>query len=459
MKRTQRPTTTFQKLSRRRQPDDRGLTLVELLMVITILGILAGIALFSARNLRGEATASATATDSDVIRAAQEAYCYKTGDYAARLRDMTIPPNDVLADDDTYNTSVAYTPDNFDFGTDDAENSVFKGYRAGGAGALGDGPVECGSYEVGAREPNLGGTGAQVLTDDAVAGAVGFLSQSFRDRFGPIGFPTGGPTTLANRSLAPQTNDWLWISSTDLTNPPNPIVDATRREYATGRLVLMACKSGGLSLPVTEACRAPGIGAVVQTPTDIDDLNHFSGGDEPHMDDLAARLGAAPADCGNTPILALQSAGTTFGNAARVLLETNGVTPAEVTALEAAGCIVNDPDMKTARTLMRAGGTINGNEVVLPAKYALLSKEASTDPTGIDTNWAVDVTGEPLTSPIPPISMFAALLDRPVPPADPSHRAQALRFLNYLLSPLGQATLQTYGFGPPTAAITPVPEA
>ncbi|MGQ0463964.1 MAG: prepilin-type N-terminal cleavage/methylation domain-containing protein [Sporichthyaceae bacterium] len=461
MKRTLPPTTVLQRLSRRRQPDDRGLTLIELLMVITILGILAGIALFSARSFRGEATANANATDAEVLQTAQNAYCAQTGEYADRTRDLLTAPNDVLAEEGAYNATVVYTPDAFDFttvATDTDPPSRYRGYREGGAGLAAAGPTGCGNrdFAVGPLEATFPGNNAQILTDDLLTGPVGFLSDSFRRTFGPIGFPTGLPGELALRATAPQTNDWAWISSTELSDAQ--IVSATRRQIGSGRLVLMACKSGGLSLPTTEPCRAP-------APLGVD---HFGSattpGIEPTMANLVTLLQGRTTTCGLNPILVLQPEGTLFGNAARALLQANGLTTM-VASLEALGCVVNQPDLLAARTQLRTGGSLPGSTTVLsPAKYALLSKAASTDPTAEDSNWNRDVTASVAgtLTPIPPILFYGGVLNRLVT-SDPTGRAQATRFLNYLLSPLGQATLATYGYGPIVPGIVgqtygPIPE-
>jgi prepilin-type N-terminal cleavage/methylation domain-containing protein len=70
-----------------RSPEDhknllqRGFTLVELLIVIVILGILAGIVVFAVGNLTSNAKTNACATEKATISTAAEAYKANTGAY------------------------------------------------------------------------------------------------------------------------------------------------------------------------------------------------------------------------------------------------------------------------------------------------------------------------------------------------------------------------------------------
>jgi general secretion pathway protein G len=70
---------------------EQGFTLVELLIVIVILGILAGIVVFAVGNLTSNAKTNACATDKATMQSAVEAFKAYTGSYpsgadaAARL--------------------------------------------------------------------------------------------------------------------------------------------------------------------------------------------------------------------------------------------------------------------------------------------------------------------------------------------------------------------------------------
>ena len=68
--------------------EESGFTLVELLIVISILGILAGIVVFSVAGITDDGTVAACKTEKAILSAAQEAYYAKDAapkNYAANV--------------------------------------------------------------------------------------------------------------------------------------------------------------------------------------------------------------------------------------------------------------------------------------------------------------------------------------------------------------------------------------
>jgi general secretion pathway protein G len=61
--------------------DEGGFTLVELLIVIVVLGVLAGIVVFGVGTFRQDAVDAAKAADCKTVEVAAEAYNAKTGNY------------------------------------------------------------------------------------------------------------------------------------------------------------------------------------------------------------------------------------------------------------------------------------------------------------------------------------------------------------------------------------------
>ncbi len=73
-----------------RRGREAGFTLVELLLVIVVLGVLAGIVLFGVSRFRSDANAAACRADVAAVNAAAEAYQAVTGNYPREMADLTV---------------------------------------------------------------------------------------------------------------------------------------------------------------------------------------------------------------------------------------------------------------------------------------------------------------------------------------------------------------------------------
>ena len=68
---------------------EKGFTLVELLIVVVILGILAGIVVFAVGNLSGSANTNACKTEADTLVTAAEAHKAQYGAYPGQMSHLT----------------------------------------------------------------------------------------------------------------------------------------------------------------------------------------------------------------------------------------------------------------------------------------------------------------------------------------------------------------------------------
>jgi len=75
--------------------EDSGFTLVELLIVIAILGILAGVVVFSVAGIQDNSQAAACKTEATTVKAAEEAYFVKNKTYAT-FAQLTTAPDKLL---------------------------------------------------------------------------------------------------------------------------------------------------------------------------------------------------------------------------------------------------------------------------------------------------------------------------------------------------------------------------
>lgn len=85
---------------------EQGFTLVELLIVIVILGILAGIVVFAVGNLTSNAKTNSCSTEKSTISTALEAYKAQNGAYPAAMSNLTSGANALLK-----TTPAGYTID------------------------------------------------------------------------------------------------------------------------------------------------------------------------------------------------------------------------------------------------------------------------------------------------------------------------------------------------------------
>jgi general secretion pathway protein G len=69
--------------------NDEGFTLVEMLIVIVVLGILAGITVFGVSTFRADATTSACNASLKTVQVAADAFNAKTGAYPTAITDLT----------------------------------------------------------------------------------------------------------------------------------------------------------------------------------------------------------------------------------------------------------------------------------------------------------------------------------------------------------------------------------
>lgn len=92
--------------------EESGFTLVELLIVIAILGILAGVVVFSIAGITDDGTTAACKTEASVLRTAQEAFYAKSTAspkvYAADAAALKTAK--LLSTDPTYATTTSSSP-------------------------------------------------------------------------------------------------------------------------------------------------------------------------------------------------------------------------------------------------------------------------------------------------------------------------------------------------------------
>ena len=91
---------------------DKGFTLVELLIVIVILGILATVTVFAVRGITDQGQNSACATDKATLQTAVEAFIAQNGQLgtgALALTEANLVPGFLVAQSANYNVGASPT--------------------------------------------------------------------------------------------------------------------------------------------------------------------------------------------------------------------------------------------------------------------------------------------------------------------------------------------------------------
>jgi len=90
--------------------EESGFTLVELLIVISILGVLAGVVVFSVAGIQDNSQTSACKAEASTVKSAEEAYYVKNKAYGT-ASDLTTAPNKLLGSTPTLvNITLTGTP-------------------------------------------------------------------------------------------------------------------------------------------------------------------------------------------------------------------------------------------------------------------------------------------------------------------------------------------------------------
>jgi general secretion pathway protein G len=90
--------------------EESGFTLVELLIVIAILGVLAGVVVFSIAGITDDGTKSACKTEAATVRTAQEAFYAKSTPKVYAADAAALKTAKLLSTDPTYVTTTSTTP-------------------------------------------------------------------------------------------------------------------------------------------------------------------------------------------------------------------------------------------------------------------------------------------------------------------------------------------------------------
>lgn len=179
--------------------DDRGFTLVELLIVIVILGILATITVFAVRGITNKGQESACAAEQKTLETAEEANMAQFGEYTD---EATLVANGLMAHESTL-MDISVVPDSYSItavdpacsGTSSGGTSTYAGFNVTTFGTGSTVIVVVGSA----------GEGPSVISA-LTAGYVPPLNYTFIG----LSFPGGAPTTADVEALAAANPDWVF---------------------------------------------------------------------------------------------------------------------------------------------------------------------------------------------------------------------------------------------------------
>lgn len=104
--------------------DQRGFTLMELIIVVTILAVLAGVALLNTGGIDDDAKVSAAKTDIATLATAAKVYKIKTGNLPANLAALAADNGNYKAMLDSIPKDATDTTQNYSFTVDNTAKTV-----------------------------------------------------------------------------------------------------------------------------------------------------------------------------------------------------------------------------------------------------------------------------------------------------------------------------------------------